>query len=123
MKKLVFLVSVLFSMSIFADSWYIDSARLDHCGGRVELRQSRQNFHLQFEGVQNCSNVEIQTHYKGYLLNSYKLTSADSVRPYNVNYTLSNRVWNELYRDGEINIYIHSNSKKTWDNVKLIYRY
>ncbi len=95
-----------------ARSSYQDSARLHDCGGRIELRESRQNLHLQIENNRRCDEMIVRSSRYGRVIERYNLRRGDS------NYTLSNRMWRELGRDGRI--YIELNG--TWgtsDGVHL----
>ena len=127
MKRMLFIALAIFSVNVFADSLFVDSARLRNCGGEVELRESRENLHLQFNDVRNCSNLDIQDvsydrrsgRRTVRTIRSYKLNSNHARPPYRANFTLSNRMWAELEHDGELHLYIHSNSKRTEDHVEL----
>ena len=115
--KLIVLLLGLVSLSAFSQSRYVDSARLYNCNGSIQLRESYNQTHLKFINVENCSNVILKTSKYGRVINSYKLTKADSIAPYNVTYTLSNKVRAELNRDGRVYIVVKSNSGYHTDGI------
>lgn len=96
MKKVILLLALLIVPQGFA-SKYVDSATLRDCGGRVELRESRDNLHLQFERVRHCHDLTIKNS-RGRVLKQYSFKKGGNDAPYSPSYTLSNQMWRELDR-------------------------
>lgn len=115
MKKVFFGIALsVFSLSVFADSYLEDSARLYNCGGVVELRSSENNgqtsYALKFVGVDSCSNIRLSNG------KSYKLTNK-SGRFEDRSFTLSNDAVSEARRG--LGVLIESNSGSTSDEVSV----
>jgi len=94
MKVLLLLCSLVVSQA-FADSKFVDSASLYDCGGRVELRESKDNLHLKFEDVRYCDTLTVQTDW-GTTLETYSFKKGGERAPYSPSYTLSNDMWRAL---------------------------
>lgn len=115
MKKAFFGIALsVLSLSVFADSYLEDSARLNNCGGVVELRSydnnGQQAYALKFINVDSCSNIRLSTG------KSYKLTNK-SGRFEDRTFTLSNDAVEEA-RYG-LGVLIESNSGSTSDEVSV----
>jgi len=99
----------------------LDSARLENCRGLVRLTRSEGEdflqYHLDFKGVENCSNIEVRDQKNGEVFQDWKLRTVK--KPYQGNFTLSGNSIRDLERDGELAIVIFSNSKKTSDSLVL----
>ena len=106
MKKFILFLALLAVVPGFAKSRYVDSARLYECGGKVELRESKENLHLQFEDVQDCENLVIQTaggfFFKGETLKQYAFNKGGKDAPFSPSYTLSKDMWKELSKRGKL---------------------
>jgi hypothetical protein len=113
MKSLLIALSLsVMSFSSFADSILVDSARLQNCGGEVQLRssidgQGVERYALKFIGVQKCSNIELASG------KSYKLTQDGQFQ--DRSFTLSNESV-QMARYG-LGVNVTSNSGSTSDNV------
>jgi hypothetical protein len=94
------LVLLAVSAQSFGASRYVDSASLYECGGRVELRESKDNLHLQFEDVTDCDSLVVQTEW-GFVLERYSFKKGGKRAPFSPSYTLSNEMWREL-GDGDL---------------------
>lgn len=115
MKSL--LIALTFSVASFsavADSYFLDSASLYNCGGKVELRTHVNRgdvlYTLKFKDVKRCSNVVI-------LGKNYKLTD-DRGRYVDRSITLSRTAEREAKFYG-LGIAVESNSRRTSDAVRL----
>jgi hypothetical protein len=118
MKNLFFaLVLALVSFGAFAESYLTDSAYLQSCGGRVELRSYVDNrgytaYSLKFVGVSQCSNVVL---YGG---KSYKLTDRNG-NYQDKTFTLSDDSVSQAKSYYGLNIIVRSNSFSTADQVSV----
>ena len=104
----------IMSLGVFAASQFEDSARLNDCGGTVELRSYKENgrnkYALKFVGVKKCSNVRLATG------ENYKLTNKDGEFE-TKSFTLSNKAVDQAYY--RLGVEIESNSGKTYDSVSV----
>ncbi len=114
MKNIILLLLV--STASFAAD-IIAQRDLSNCGGSVELTTScngeNRNYHLNID-TQKCSNLNLQTINHFNLGSKIKLGNA--LEGYKTNITLSKSAKNEFLQSG-LNVYLHSNSKKTQNGV------
>ncbi len=111
-KILLILAALLVSGVAQARSYYQDSARLHDCGGRIELRESAQNLHIQIDNNRRCDEMIVRASRYGRVIKRYTLRTGDS------NWTLSNSMWRELQRDGSIYFELNG-SWGTSDTINL----
>src|SRR5262249_1019403 len=91
-----FAVGLLASPAIGA-SRFLGDAQLRECDGRVELRESEENLHLQFRNVYDCENLVIKNE-TGRVLKQYSFGKGGNQPPFSPNYTISKQMWHELGR-------------------------
>lgn len=94
MKMLLISLLSLFAANAFAASYYEDSARLDSCGGRVELRQAGNgDLALKFVGVNQryCTGLRFVDVSNNRTIKSYDFQGTS--------YTLSKKMEKELSKD------------------------
>jgi hypothetical protein len=97
MKKLMSFMALVLVAQGYAESRFVDSASLYQCGGRVELRESQDNLHLQFDSVDACDTLVVQTDW-GTVLERYSFRKGGRRAPYSPSYTLSKEMWRQLGR-------------------------
>jgi hypothetical protein len=117
MKNVFLGLALTLSFSAFAESVIVDVARLDNCGGRVELRsyesQGEEKFALQFEGVKSCSNVRLSSG------KDYKLTDKNGKFVESKNITLSDEAVSAARSRRGLGVIVESNKGSTVDAVAV----
>lgn len=118
MKNVFLGLALTLSFSAFAESVIVDVARLDNCGGRVELRSyesnsGEQKYALQFEGVKSCSNVRLSSG------KDYKLTDKNGKFVESKNITLSDEAISAARSRRGLGVIVESNKGATVDAVAV----
>lgn len=118
MKNIFLGLALTLSFSAFADSVVVDTARLNNCGGHVELRSyvsnsGEQKYSLQFEGVKSCSNVRLSSG------KDYKLTDKNGKFVESKNITLSDDAVSAARTRRGLGVIVESNKGSTVDAVAV----
>lgn len=108
----------MLSVGAFADSYYQDSARLDSCGGRVELRQAGNgDLALKFVGVNQryCTNLRFVDVSNRKTIKSYPFEGTS--------YTLNKKMEKELGKDCAVEYQLSNYNGRVVDSGRVVLKW